>query len=303
MKTIAIKEFGSADQLREMEMEKPSIKDDQVLIEVHAFSINPVDCKRRSGKMGGKLPMVLGGDVAGIVSEIGTNVTNVKPGDRVFANASKTYAEYARSRAEVTIKIPDKLSFVEAAAIPLAGQTAWEALIDKGQLRDNEKVLIHAGAGGVGSLAIQIAKHYKAYVISTASEKNKAFLTSLGVDYFIDYNKEDFEKAVSDVDLVLDPLGGKTQEKSFTVLKKGGRLVSLVQEPDETTLKKLGMIGIIFSMTPTSERLQTLADLLTSGKIKAIVSQTYPFTEEEVRKAHEQSETGHTRGKIVIKVK
>ena len=303
MKTIAIKEFGSTDQLREMEMEKPSIKDDQVLIEVHAFSINPVDCKRRSGKMGGKLPMVLGGDVAGIVSEIGTNVTNVKPGDRVFANASKTYAEYARSRAEVTIKIPDKLSFVEAAAIPLAGQTAWEALIDKGQLRDNEKVLIHAGAGGVGSLAIQIAKHYKAYVISTASEKNKAFLTSLGVDHFIDYNKEDFEKIVSDVDLVLDPLGGKTQEKSFTVLKKGGRLVSLVQEPNETTLKELGIIGIIFSMTPTSERLQTLADLLTSGKIKAIVSQTYPFTEEGVREAHEQSETGHTRGKIVIKVK
>lgn len=303
MKTIAIEEFGSADQLKELEMDKPAIKEDQVLIEAHAFSINPVDCKRRSGKMGGKLPMVLGGDVAGIVSEVGPNVTNVKPGDRVFANASKTYAEFVRARAEVTVKIPDNLSFEEAAAIPLAGQTAWEALIDRGQLRDGEKVLIHAGAGGVGSLAVQIAKHYKSYVVSTASEENKEFLTSLGVDQFIDYKNEDFEKVVDNIDLVLDPLGGEIQEKSFHVLKKGGRLVSLVQEPDEAKSKKLGVIGMIFSMTPTSERLQTLADLLTSGELKAIVSQTYPFTEEGVREAHEQSETGHTRGKLVVKVK
>lgn len=303
MKTIAIEEFGTADQLKEMEMKKPSINENQVLIQVYAFSINPVDWKRRAGKMGGKLPMVLGGDVAGIVSEVGANVTNVKPGDRVFANASKTYAEYTRARAEVTVKIPDNLSFVEAAAVPLAGQTAWEALIDKGQLRDGEKVLIHAGAGGVGSLAVQIAKHYKSYVVSTASEKNEEFLTSLGVDRFIDYKKEDFEQVVDDIDLVLDPIGGETQDKSLNVLKKGGRLVSLVQEPDEAKLKELGLIGIQFSMTPTSERLQTLADLLTSGEIKPIVSQTYSFTEQDLREAHRQSETGHTRGKIVIKVK
>lgn len=303
MKTIAIEEFGPAELLKEIEMEKPSINENQVLIEVRAFSINPVDWKRRSGKMGGKLPMVLGGDVAGIVSEVGANVTNVKPGDHVFANASKTYAEYTRARAEVTVKIPDNLSFVEAAAIPLAGQTAWEALIDKGQLRDGEKVLIHAGAGGVGSLAVQIAKHYKSYVVSTASEKNKEFLTSLGVDRFIDYKKEDFEQVVNDIDLVLDPIGGETQNKSLNVLKKGGRLVSLVQEPDEAKLKELGLMGIQFSMKPTSERLQTLADLLTSGEIKPIVSQTYSFTEQDLREAHKQSETGHTRGKIVIKVK
>lgn len=303
MKTIAIKEFGSADQLKELELKKPSIKDNQVLIEVHAFSINPVDWKRRSGKSGGKLPLVLGGDVAGVISEVGAAVTNFQPGDRVFANASKTYAEFTRARAEVTAKIPANLSFTEAASIPLAGQTAWEALVDTGQLKEGEKVLIHAGAGGVGSLAIQIAKHFGAVVASTASEKNKDFLLSLGVDRFIDYKKEDFEQVLDKMDLVLDPLGGETQEKSLRVLKKGGRLVSLAQEPHEAKLNELGVSGTVISMSPTGDRLQKLTALLANGELKPMVTQTYPFTEEGVRKAHEQIESGHTRGKIVIEVK
>lgn len=303
MKTIAIEDFGSANQLKEMEMKKPSINENQVLIEVHAFSINPVDWKRRSGKSGGKLPMVLGGDVAGIVREVGANVTHLKSGDRVFANAAKTYAEYARARAEVTVAIPENLSFTEAASIPLAGQTAWEALMEQGQLAAGDKVLIHAGAGGVGSLAIQIAKHFGAFVVSTASGKNRDFLLSLGVDQFIDYKKEDFEQTATNIDLILDPLGGDTQEKSLHVLKKGGRLVSLVQEPDEEKLKELGITGTVFSMSPTGERLYKLAELLARGEIKPVVTQTYSFTEEDLRKAHEQIETGHTRGKIVVNVK
>jgi len=302
MKAIAIEAFGSAEQLKEVEMAKPSIKEHQVLIEVHAFSINAIDWKRRSGKMGGKLPLVLGGDVAGIISEVGAMVTDLKPGDRVFANAARTYAEFTKARAEVTAKIPDNLSFEEAASIPLTGQTAWEALVEQGQLQAGEKVLIHAGAGGVGSLAIQIAKHFNAYVAATASEKNQEFLTSLGVDRFIDYRNEDFEHVLTDFDLVLDPIGGKTQEKSFSVLKKGGRLISLVQEPDQEKAASLGITGTYFSMSPTGERLQKLAQLLAYEAIKPIVTQTYTFTQEDLRKAHKQIETGHTRGKIVIKV-
>lgn len=303
MKTIAIKNFGSADELVELEMEQPTIKEDQVLIEVHAFSINPVDWKRRKGLMGGKLPMILGGDVAGIVTKVGKNVTHLKVGDKVFANASRSYAEYTRARASVTVKMPNNLSFAEAASIPLAGQTAWEALLEQGHLKNGDRVLIHAGAGGVGSLAIQIAKHFRANVASTASGKNKDFLTALGVDHFIDYKTEDFEQTLNEIDLVLDPLGGETQEKSLHVLKKNGRLVSLNQEPDEAKLKKLGITGTVFSMSPTGERLQKLADLLANEEIKPLVTQTYSFTEEDIRKAHEQIETGHTQGKIVVKVK
>lgn len=303
MKTIAIKNFGSADELVELEMEQPTIKEDQVLIEVHAFSINPVDWKRRKGLMGGKLPMILGGDVAGIVTKVGKNVTHLKVGDKVFANASRTYAEYTIARASVTVKMPNNLSFAEAASIPLAGQTAWEALLEQGHLKNGDRVLIHAGSGGVGSLAIQIAKHFRANVASTASGKNKDFLTALGVDHFIDYKTEDFEQTLNEIDLVLDPLGGETQEKSLHVLKKNGRLVSLNQEPDEAKLKKLGITGTVFSMSPTGERLQKLADLLANEEIKPLVTQTYSFTEEDVRKVHEQIETGHTQGKIVVKVK
>lgn len=303
MKTIAIKKFGSADELIEMEMDSPTIHEDQVLIEVYAFSINPVDWKRRAGHMGGKLPMILGGDVAGVVAKAGKDVTHLKVGDRVFANASRTYSEYVKARASVTVKIPDNLSFAEAAAVPLAGQTAWEALIEQGHLKKGDKVLVHAGAGGVGSLAIQIAKHFGAAVASTASEQNKNFLTSLGVDHFIDYKKEDFEQTLDDMDLVLDPIGGETQEKSLHVLKKGGRLVSLVQEPDNGILKELGVTGAVFSMSPTGERLHQIAELLKNEDIKPLVTQIYSFTEDGVRKAHEQSESGHTRGKIVIEVK
>ncbi|WP_035051036.1 NADP-dependent oxidoreductase [Carnobacterium pleistocenium] len=302
MKAIVIEEFGSAEQLKEVDMPKPSIKEHQVLIEVRAFSINAIDWKRRSGKMGGNLPLVLGGDVAGIISEVGANVTDLKIGDRVFANAARTYAEFTKARAEVTVKIPDNLSFEEAASIPLIGQTAWESLVEQGHLQAGDKVLIHAGAGGVGSLAIQIAKHFNAYVAATASEKNREFLIALGVDRFIDYKNEDFEQVLTDFDLVLDLIGGETQEKSFSVLKKGGRLISLVQEPDQKKANSLGITGTHFSMSPTGERLKELTELLAYGAIKPIVTQTYAFTEEDLRKAHEQIEAGHTRGKLVVKV-
>ncbi|WP_277631257.1 NADP-dependent oxidoreductase [Atopococcus tabaci] len=303
MKTILIEEFGAVDQLKEKDMPMPTFKENQVLIEVYAFSINPVDWKRREGKVGGKLPMVLGGDVAGIVKEIGSEVKDLKPGDRVFANATRTYAEYTRARAEVTAKIPDNMSFEEAAAVPLVGQTAWEAVVEQGKIKDGDRVLIHAGAGGVGSTAIQIAKHFNAYIATTASKENAEFVKSIGASEHIDYKNEDFEEKLKDFDLVIDPIGGKTQEKSYSVLKPGGRLVSLVQEPDEEKLKEHGIEGVYFSMKPTGERLKKLAELMETNELIPIVSQTYPFTEEGVREAHKQSQSGHTRGKLVVKVK
>ena len=303
MKTIAIEEFGSADNLKLVTLDKPTIKDDQVLIETYAFSINPVEWKRREGHMGGKFPMVLGGDVAGVIVEVGADVTDLKVGDRVFANATRTYAEYVRARAEVTSIIPDTISFEEAASIPLAGQTAWEALVDKGQIKEGDDVLIHAGAGGVGSLAIQIAKHFGAYVSTTASKDNEEFVTSLGADHFIDYKNEAFEEKVKNYDIVLDTIGGETHEKSYSVLKKGGRLVSLVQEPDEEKLKELEIEGVLFSMQPTGDRLKELTKLLAENKLVPVVTKEYPFTDDGVKEAHIQSQSGHTRGKLVVKVK
>lgn len=303
MKTIAIEEFGSADNLKLVTLDKPTIKDDQVLIETYAFSINPVDWKRREGHMGGKFPMVLGGDVAGVIVEVGSEVTDLKVGDRVFANAARTYAEFARARAEVTSIIPDTISFEEAASIPLAGQTAWEALVDKGNIKEGDDVLIHAGAGGVGSLAIQIAKHFGAYVSTTASKDNEEFVTSLGADHFIDYKNEAFEEKVKNYDIVLDTIGGETHEKSYSVLKKGGRLVSLVQEPDEEKLKELEIEGVLFSMQPTGDRLKELTKLLAENKLVPVVTKEYPFTDDGVKEAHIQSQSGHTRGKLVVKVK
>ena len=303
MKTIAIEAFGPAENLKLVTLDKPTIKDNQVLIETYAFSINPVDWKRREGYMGGDFPMVLGGDVAGVIVEVGADVTDLKVGDRVFANAARTYAEYVRARAEVTSIIPDTISFEEAASIPLTGQTAWEALVDKGKIKEGDDVLIHAGAGGVGSLAIQLAKHFGAYVSTTASKNNEEFVISLGADHFIDYKTEAFEEKVKDYELVLDTIGGDTLEKSYSVLKKGGRLVSLVQEPEEEKLREHGIEGIQFSMKPTGARLKELTTLLAENKLVPVVTEEYPFTVDGVREAHKQSQSGHTRGKLVIKVK
>lgn len=195
MKAIVIEEFGGAEQLKEQEVAKPTCGVNQVLIQTHATSVNPVDFKIRQGYMkevAENFPLILGGDVAGIVAEAGSNVTRFREGDRVFARPRQfgTYAEYVAVDADIIARIPENLSFEEAAAIPLAAMTAWQALVDHGRLGKGQKVLIHAGAGGVGTYAIQIAKSLGAEVASTASESNEALLRSLGVDHFINYKKK-----------------------------------------------------------------------------------------------------------------
>lgn len=303
MKAIVVEKFGGVEELKMQEVEQPTLKEDRVLVEVYATSVNPSDSKKRKGLFGGKLPMVLGGDIAGIVKEVGEKVTTLKVGDRVMANGVKTYAEYALAREEVTVKLPEHVSFEEAAAIPLAGQTAWQTLIDLGHVKDGDRVLIHAGAGGVGTLAIQIAKAKGAWIAATASKENQEYLTSLGVNRPIDYKSEDFTEVVEGIDFVLDPVGGKVQEDSFSVLRKGGTLVSIAEEPDEEKAAEMGITARWFSMRPTKEALVGLNELLTKKELKPILAKEYAFTEEDLREAHKEIETGHGRGKLVIRVK
>ncbi|MGO4528659.1 NADP-dependent oxidoreductase [Paenibacillus sp. 2TAF8] len=305
MKAIVIEAFGGPEQLKEKEVQKPACGVNQVLIRTHATSVNPVDFKIRQGHLkeaADQLPMILGGDVAGTVVEAGSNVTRFREGDRVFARPRQfgTYAEYVAVDADIVARIPEQLSFEEAAAIPLAAMTAWQALVDHGHLGKGQKVLIHAGAGGVGTYAIQIAKSLGAEVASTASAANEELLRSLGVDHFINYKKQDFSQILSDYDVVLDTMGGDIQRDSFKVLKSGGRLVSLVEQPDEKLAKEAGVTGNVFMMEPKGDQLEQLAELAAAGKLKSIIDETYPLTEQGLRDAHEKSESHHTRGKLVI---
>ncbi|MBY0217058.1 NADP-dependent oxidoreductase [Paenibacillus illinoisensis] len=306
MKAIVIDTFGGAEQLKEQEVPKPTCGINQVIIQIHATSVNPVDFKVRQGHMeeaADSFPLILGGDAAGIVAEVGSNVTQFREGDRVFARPRSfgTYAEYVAVDADILSRIPDNLSFEEAAAIPLAGMTAWQALVDHAHLAKGQKVLIHAGAGGVGTYAIQIAKYIGAEVAATASESNEELLRSLGVDHFINYKKEDFSEILSGYDVVLDTMGGDIQRDSFKVLKPGGHLVSLVEQPDQSLAKEAGVTANVFMMEPKGDQLDQLAKLASEGKLKPVIDETYDLTEQGLREAHEKSETHHTRGKLVIR--
>jgi NADPH:quinone reductase-like Zn-dependent oxidoreductase len=194
------------------------------------------------------------------------------------------------------VVLPDTVSFEEAAAIPLAGQTAYEAVVTRGQVKEGQSVLIHGGSGGVGSLAVQIAKIKGAWVTSTASGKNQSLLKDIGVDCPVDYKSEAFEKILDPVDFVFDTVGGDVQTRSMSVIKEGGHLLSIAAEPDENTAVK----AEFFSMSPTKEALEDLLKWLEEGKIRPVISEMLDFTEEGVRKAHELIETGHAGGKIIL---
>ncbi|WP_026569514.1 NADP-dependent oxidoreductase [Sediminibacillus terrae] len=311
MKAVVIDQYGSTDQLHEIEMEKPSIEAGQVLVEMHATSVNPIDWKLREGYLKEMLPfdfpIILGWDAAGIVKETGSNVSRFQPGDRVFARPATTrngtYAEYTAIDEGLLAKMPENISFEEAAAVPLAGLTAWQCLIDFAEIKEGDKVLIHAGAGGVGSFAIQIAKSFGAYVASTASGKNEDFLKQLGVDRFINYQEEDFAEVLQEYDIVVDTLGGDIQKKSFEILKEGGTLVSIVGEPDKEIADRKQIKSGSLWLNPDGEQLAELGKLLEDGKVKANVGKTFPLTTQGVRDAHKLSETHHAQGKIVIKIK
>ena len=310
MKAIVINQYGGSDQLVEKELPTPELADDQVLVELKATSINPIDWKMRAGYLKEMLPydfpIILGWDAAGIIKKVGTSVTSFSVGDKVLARPATTprgtYAEYTAIEENLVSKMPDNISFDEAAAIPLTGQTAWVALVEIGKIKEGDRVLIHGGSGGVGHLAIQIAKYFGAYVAATASGKNEELAKSLGADQFINYQEEDFEQILSDFDFVLDTQGGEIQEKSYNILKKGGTLVSIVAPPDEEKAAEKGVLTGYFFLEPTGERMKTLAKLIEEDHLKPIVGKTFPFTQEGLREAHDVSENESIPGKVVIHI-
>ncbi|MBS4172992.1 NADP-dependent oxidoreductase [Bacillus sp. FJAT-49736] len=308
MKAIVIEEYGDREQLKEMDVPKPKINDKQVLVEMKATSINPIDWKVREGylkqMMPFEFPIVLGWDAAGVIKEVGNDVKGFQVGDAIFSRPATTrfgtYAEYVAIDEDLLAKKPENIRFEETASIPLAGLTAWQALFDTAHLEKGEKVLIHAGAGGVGSLAIQLAREKGAYVTTTASEKNHAFLKELGADEVIDYKTTNFEEVLHDYDVVFDTMGGEIQTKSYQVLKDGGRLVTIVSAPDQDKANEFGVTASHVWLTPNGKQLEQLGALLQNGKLKAIVGHVFPFSEQGMKEAHALSESHHAKGKIVI---
>lgn len=308
MKAIRIHEFGGPDVLSIDEIPVPQPEKDEVLIRVHATSVNPVDWKIREGqrkeKFPSKLPLTLGWDVSGVIESLGDQVGHFRKGDEVYGRPDPTkngaYAEYIVVKANLLSIKPISIGHTEAAAVPLAGLTAWQGLFDHGLLKEGQKVLIHAAAGGVGTYAVQFAKSKGAYVIGTASDQNIDFLKRLGADEVIDYNMESFETILHDIDLVLDTIGGDTQLKSIDVLKPGGRLITTLAPEfvSEAKAKNVHLSSYMAQSIP--KQLEEIAELIDAGKVKPVIDQVLPFT--DARKAHLSNEQGHTRGKIVLRV-
>lgn len=306
MKAIRYHEAGGPDKLVLEDAPIPAPGDDEMLVRVHAAAVNPVDAKirARGPSSGGRFPSIPGYDVSGVVEAAGKAVTKFKVGDEVFAYLSLQraggYAEYAIVKESEAAKKPAKLTHTEAAAVPLAALTAWQALVDTAKLDKGQSVLIHGGSGGVGSFAVQIAHARGAKVYATASDKNLAFLKELGADVAIDYKATKFEDVAKDVDVVFDTVGGDTQARSFGVLKKGGIIVSIVGMPDKQKADGAGVRAAGILVKPSATQLEEIAALIDQGKIKPEVSLLLPLA--EARKAQEQIATGHTRGKIVLSV-
>ncbi|HEV3392992.1 MAG TPA: NADP-dependent oxidoreductase, partial [Chthoniobacterales bacterium] len=252
-------------------------------------------------------PLILGWDLSGVVEELGPDPAaagRFKIGDEVYGLPDPTrggaYADYIVVReTELALK-PDSLYHIRAAAVPLATLTAWQALFDTAQLQPGHRVLIHAGSGGVGHFAVRLAKWKDAHVFATASTKNQDLLRKLGVDEPIDYTKQRFENVARNIDIVLDTIGGETQERSWSVLKKGGNLVSLVQPPSEEKAKELGVRAAFVASHPNGEQLAEISKIIDSGKLAPIIDRILPLS--EARRAHELSQSGHVRGKIVLRV-
>lgn len=307
MKAVVLKEYGNADSLSYEGVEKPSPKGDEVLIKVRASAVNPVDWKIRDGfgeTLGLNLPIILGCEIAGTVEATGADVKNFNAGDEVFGFISLTrnggYAEFVTAKESEIVKKPQDIDFENAAAIPVGALTAWQAIFDTANLNSGQKILIHAGSGGVGSMALQLAKAKGAHVVTTASGKNEDFVKDLGADEWIDYTKQKFEQVVKDVDVVFDTIGGDTQERSFQTLKKGGCLVSVVSPPSKETAEKFGIKAEMISVMPNAEQLAEITKLVEEGKLRTYIETVLPLS--EVKKAHELSQSGHTRGKIVFRL-
>jgi NADPH:quinone reductase-like Zn-dependent oxidoreductase len=303
MKAVQIHAYGGPDVLQLEDLPRPEPKPNQILIRINAAGVNPVDWKLREGYLSAPLPMIMGIDFSGIVETVGSDVTKIHPGDEVFgqvADESGGYAEYALALPSDIARKPAKLSDIEAAALPVAALTPWQALFDTANLSAGQKVLIHGAAGGVGSFAVQFAKWKGAHVIGTASGSHVEQVRQLGADQVIDYRNTKFEEVARDLDVVLDTIGGDTQERSWNVLKRGGVLVSLVQPPSPEKAEARGARGFMVRQKANGAQLAIIADLVASGKVKVTIETVLPLR--EARQAQELSQKGHSGGKIVLEV-
>ena len=332
MKAFIVDRYGGPDRVRAGERPDPHVGDNDVLVQIHAAGVNPLDSKTRNGEFKqirpNRFPLILGHEGAGVVVRVGSQVRRFKPGDEVYARPRDgrigTFAEFiAIAEDDVALK-PKTLTMEEAASIPLVGLTGWQALIERANLTKGEKVLIHAGSGGVGTFAIQLAKHLGAYVATTASAASFDFVKRLGADTAIDYTKEDFGAILRDYDVVLNSLSGETLDKSLRVLKPGGILISISGPPDPDFAREIDASWILrlamrllsyrirrkarhrhvrysfLFMRANGEQLREITSLIEPGVIRPVVDRVFPF--ESTKEAMAYVETGRAKGKVVVKV-
>jgi NADPH:quinone reductase-like Zn-dependent oxidoreductase len=333
MKAFILDRYGSADHVRAGDVPDPELREDDVLVQIHAAGVNLLDSKIRNGEfklfLRYRLPLILGHDVAGVVVRVGSRVRRFKPGDEVYARPADgrigAFAEFiAIAEEDVAIK-PKALSMEEAASIPLVGLTAWQALVERANLRKGQKVLIHAGSGGVGTFAIQLAKHLGATVATTTSTANVDLVRSLGADIVIDYKKEDFAHVIRDYDVALNSLDRVTLEKSLQVLKPGGQLISISGPPDAAFARSIGASWVLrvimgflsygirakakrrqvhysfLFMRASGDQLSEITSLIDDGIIRPVVDRVFPFT--STKEAMAYVEAGRAKGKVVVSLK
>jgi NADPH:quinone reductase-like Zn-dependent oxidoreductase len=333
MKAFIVNRYGKKEKLQLTEIAEPVVKERDILIQVHSAAVNLLDSKIRNGEfktiLPYKIPFTLGHDVSGVVTKVGSKVSKFKAGDAVYARPADyrigTFAEFiCMNENDAAIK-PGNLSMEEAASIPLVGLTAWQALVEKANLKKGQKVFIQAGSGGVGTFAIQLAKHLGATVATTTSTANIDLVKSLGADIIIDYKKKDFETILKDYDVVLNSQDTKTLEKSLRILKAGGKVISISGPPDPDfgqqinagwflkivlkflsagIRKKANGLGVSFSflfMRAQGEQLSQITKLIESGVIKPVIDKVFPF--EQTNEAMSYVESGRAKGKVVVKVR
>lgn len=330
MKAAYINHYGKLEQIQFGDQPKPTIQNDEVLVKVHAVSINPLDLRMVEGEFKAVLPVhfpfILGNDLAGVIVEVGSGVHNFKVGDEVFAktDGQGCFAEYTSLKETSVALKPSNLSMTQAAALPLVALTAWQALVEIAQLKRGQKILIHAGSGGVGSIAIQLAKHLGASVATTTSAKNADWVKELGADIVLDYKTTNFAEVLSDYDVVFDTQGGDTLEQSLQVLKTGGTVVSIAGPPDKNMAQAIGANWIMSKiipllslsirakakkrgihyhflfMQPNGEQLSRIAELLETQKMVPVLDRVYDFT--EFSQAIQHVDGGHTKGKVVVNI-
>ncbi len=310
MKVAQISDYGEASSIKLNDIDTPELTADKVLIKVNASSLNPFDSKLRSGYLKDHFPIsfpyTLGGDVAGVVTEVGENVSQVAVGDKVYGQAamiagnSGALAEYAATIPHHIATMPINVDFAQAASLPLVGVSALQALITHLDIKEGQKLFIHGGAGGIGMVAIQIAKHFGAYVATTASEDGIRAVTELGADEVIDYTTSDFSEVLNGYDAVFDTVGGDDFEKSLLILKPGSKAVSMAGQVDEEKASALNVEAITQSTHITTEALGELAKLVEANVVTPHVSKTFPLS--EVVQAFESRESGAIKGKVVIEI-